>query len=279
MIKTIKYDSANEWKNILVFGAIYGDETCWTVAIDKIINKIERHKIIIKTWSITFVPICNPAAFSSKQRYIEKNLNRVFDDCYNSCSYEEKLANSLTKLVDDCDILIDLHSIPSEWKPFVFQDYQNKEYDELAKIIWIKHIVKWWPAIYSESISSDTISYAYFKNKTWIVVEYGSNNNKKSIQTAKRSVLNVLSYYWVIDNEFYLNNNINQYNEIEAKWYYIKAMEWNFAKNWENLDKINKWELIATYINWEKIYANQDMYIILPYNNAKINNEWFLWWV
>jgi uncharacterized protein len=79
------------------------------------------------------VPIANPSAFNLKKRYVDVNLNRVFKHHENPKNYEEILANELVKLVDENDILLDLHSTHSDDEPFVFLDYKDEKNTFLAK--------------------------------------------------------------------------------------------------------------------------------------------------
>ena len=72
------YKSGKAGPNILFFGAIHGRETCGTVALKKLIEKLSTGALHVQKGSVTCVPVCNPKAFELGVRYCEENLNRVF---------------------------------------------------------------------------------------------------------------------------------------------------------------------------------------------------------
>ena len=145
MIKSFTYTGYNNWNHILVLGAIHGNEKCGTYAIQRIMQDIEQWKINILNGRITFIPICNPIAFKQDTRYVEENLNRIIQKYKKVTSYESKLANILVDYIDSCDYILDLHSMPSSWKPFVFQDVDTVETEEFATSLWLEYIITGWP--------------------------------------------------------------------------------------------------------------------------------------
>jgi predicted deacylase len=114
MIEIISIKGEQPGKKLLILGAIHGNETCGTYAIQEIIQKINEHKIIIKRGSISCIPICNPKAYKAGQRYIEKNLNRTITYHKNPLWYEDLLANEIIKQIKKCDYILDLHSMQSK---------------------------------------------------------------------------------------------------------------------------------------------------------------------
>lgn len=114
MIPSYTFFGKKPGKHVLIFGAIHGNEICGPNAIFQVIHQIQENKIILETGMITFVPICHQKAYESGVRYMEKNLNRVFCKHMKPSYLEEHIANELTGLIDNADILLDIHSIASE---------------------------------------------------------------------------------------------------------------------------------------------------------------------
>lgn len=274
MIKSLQITSGIKWPRLLIFWAIHGNEKCWTIAINKLLDEINNNKISIKCWQVTFVPICNPEAYKNNERYHEINLNRVFKKYENPEKYEEKLANLLTQYVDDCDYLLDIHSMTSNWTPFVFQDYDDSETEKFAKLIWEKYIVKWWPQMYQELDTSDTIWYAHDNGKIWVLIECGKHWDISSNIVAYNTIINACKYLWIIKSEA-VSIDENNFETTIAKKIFFKEKEWKLIKNWNHMDKINKWDIIALYDDWEKIVAEESCYILLPNDQKKLWEEWF----
>lgn len=272
MINKYIFDSKKPWKNILIFWCIHWNEICWELASLEVIKMIEEKQINLKSGKITFVPTANPKAREIMQRYVDENLNRVFKEHKNPQTNEQKLANILTKLVKENDILLDIHSTHSDDEPFVFLDYNDEENNKLAKACLVENILVGWPEIYEKSDASDTCFYAKNNNKVWVTLECWNHYKKESIEVAKKAILNVLATYWNIDFDV---KNINNFNNVLVQKYFIKEKNWKLQQNFNHLDKIKSWEIIANYEDETNIKMPYDWYILLPFLEANIWDEWF----
>ncbi len=276
MIKTKNFNTNNKWPNILLIWAIHWNEKCWTKAINSIIKKIENNEIQIQKWNVTFIPIANQKAFDKEKRYIDINLNRVIKKHKKEDLYEQKLANEIIKIINKNNIVIDLHSSHTDDEEFIFLDYQDNKNKELAESCRIKNIITWWPELYKSTDESDTCKYAHEKWKIAITVECWNHFKEESVKIAENVIINVLSKYWIINNNIETNKII--YNKVNADFYIKKKKEWKLLKNYKHLQKVQKWEIIAEYEDWEKIISDKEYYILLPFYDAKIWDEWFYLW-
>lgn len=265
-----------QWKekgpSLLILGAIHGDEVCWPYAIKKLLKEVSVGKISLIKWQINCVPICNPKAYSKGTRYTENNLNRVFKKHKNPKTYEEALANTLTKYVENCDYILDLHSISSEWNPFVFQDYDDDNTITFCKNIGLKHIITGRTKLDMAHENADTIGYAHSCWKIWAVVECGQHNSKKSKQIAYKSIINTLSWLWITAQKQAASEEVTS---VRVKKVIIKDKAGKFSKHWKHLDQTAKGEILCIYEDWETILASETGYILLPHEGAKIGNERF----
>ncbi len=48
---------------LIVTGAVHGNETCGTRAIERVIDELARGELRIVRGQVTFVPVCNPLAY------------------------------------------------------------------------------------------------------------------------------------------------------------------------------------------------------------------------
>ena len=60
---------------IIITGAVHGNETCGTKAMQRVISDIDSGKLHIAGGHVTFVPITNPLAYAHGERVGDCNLN------------------------------------------------------------------------------------------------------------------------------------------------------------------------------------------------------------
>lgn len=272
-IETYAYNSNQPWLHLIVFWAIHWNETCWTNAINKVIEKINSNKLKLYTWKITLIPVCNPKAYKHKKRYIDKNLNRVFRKTKNPKFYEEIIANKIIDHFDEADVLLDIHSSHSKDWPFTFFDFNNELNLKLVKSLKLKNIITWWQKAYKNTF--DTQKYWNKYNKYWVTIECWNHDDPNSIKIAENAIYNIMKTLKIIK---WKHSELKNYNYINLEKIIVKKFDWYFPKNWKNLDKVNKWEIIWVYNNWKNIIMPYDWYILLPYSDAKIWEEWFYLW-
>lgn len=273
MLEVFEFRSVNPGKSILITGAVHGNEVCGAIASKNIIAKINSSEIKIKRGSVTFIPVSNPEANRLNKRFFEVNLNRVIKKHKNPKLYEEKIANILTDYIKRSDYQLDLHSMHENGKPFVFQD--NPEEAEFAKILGLEYIFVGWPNVYKDSKTVkdySTQSYAHRVKKINCTVECGSHADPKAVEVAEKCILKALSYLDIID---YKDSSASKQNFIDMQKVYFKEYDGELSKNYVELDKIKKGEVIATYNNGKSLVAEYDSLIIFPNKNAKVGEEWF----
>ena len=95
---------------LIVLGAVHGNETCGTKAIERVLCDIEESRLNITSGMVTFVPITNPLAYHRHQRTGDRNLNRNLYPVENPKDFEDHVANWLCPLLAEHDVLLDLHS-------------------------------------------------------------------------------------------------------------------------------------------------------------------------
>jgi uncharacterized protein len=274
MITAHTFSSLLPWKNLLITGAIHGNEHCWTLAIFRIIDEIEQGVIKVLQWSVTFIPICNPEGFKKNKRLIEENLARIFDYYETPNSYEKYCATIIAPYIDRCDILLDIHSGNAKNSKFVFQDIEDWDSYYLASNLWFDLVVHGRPDMYPDDGAKDPSSYAHKQWKTAVVIECGQHNDPEAEGIAYHAIKNFLYHYWLIA-EWWKKSDTSDHVIMKKLVYMEKESVGTFAQERKNGDLIKKWELIWSYEDGQEIVSDLDGYILLPKHNAQAWNEWF----
>ncbi|KKU67687.1 MAG: Succinylglutamate desuccinylase/aspartoacylase [Parcubacteria group bacterium GW2011_GWA2_47_16] len=276
------YKSKKAGPHVLFFGAIHGRETCGTVALKKLADKISAGSLRLQKGSVTCVPVCNPKAFSEGERYCEENLNRVFKRHKHPKSYEAKLANALIGVVDRCDVLVDIHSYSASSTPFVFLDYGTKASRHLAESVGIPKIIKGWAALYGrveevnpKQASYDTARYAHEHGKVSLTVECGKHHSVSAERVAYRTVLNTLKHFGIIAGRRAGLKTVKQKLFQLDRVYFKDSAEDVLAKCWKNFEPVSRGQAIARRADGSVIAAPYQGFVVLPKQNPPVGDEWF----
>lgn len=275
---TFVFDSGKVWKTIVIFWWIHWCEISWVKVVDKLVEDFSRDKIKLLKWKI-ILAYWNEEAIKIWQRDYKYNLNRLFREEYlnsNSSDYEIKRAKELSKIMDNSDTLLDIHSVSSESEPFMFCENIDDE-KKIAKSIYNWKIIVWWWEIAWTLLSWDTDWYMHKQWKVSFTLETWNHNLPWAFEIWYEVSLKLLKYFELIENE----NNFQKSTNQMIKMYKIQTtITWKFSFVWwvYNFKKISKWELI--WVDWENnIYASEDFIILLPnYEKTKPWDEIFYYW-
>ena len=276
MIEKITFDSGVQGKNILILGAVHGNEVAGPNAIFKVIDDIQSYHLNLVSGRLTFVPICNLNAYRNDVRQIDENLNRVI--CYheNPTTYEQCLANEIAMLVEQHDILLDLHSTHCKGDvPFVFCDYPTPENLSLIEAINVDYVLLGWPQIYDgQTDISDysTERWAHECQKTGVTLECGYHKEPKATDVAYNAIINMMIKYHIVDGRV---NDLPSKTAIRLTEYVVKKKRGRLCQEYKHLDAVSKGQKIAEYDDGEILTAPQDGYILLPNMSADIGSEWY----
>lgn len=269
------FDSWKPWKNILILGSIHGDEICGSNAIEQLRQDIITGLYWEISGTITCIPYANSSAHRAWVRQIIHNLNRIF--WTQETTGEHQMARSIEKHILESDFILDLHSFSSGVDPFVFNDYDTPEINQIIQNIPIPYVMTNWTNLYTESTELDTIGFAKKHWKMGITIECGQNQDIRSSDNAYNYIISILNSLWAIDN-----NPKKPYEKqiwITVDTIVRKKENGRFSKEWKNFDPIKKNEIIGIYdsINTE-IRAPYDGVIIMPNTSVEISWEWCYFW-
>ncbi len=276
MIESFCFDGKEEGVTLLVFGAVHGNEIAGKLAINKLIDEINKKNITIKSGKLILVPVCNPLANEKDVRQIDENLNRVMKFHENPKTYEQKLANEICELIKGCDILLDLHSTHCvDDVAFAFCDYVKEYNSKLIDVLDVDYVLEGWPNIYAnqseiEDFSTEKAANDFGKSAT--TLECGYHKGGKAGEIGYDAILKALLCFDMISGE---KPSIKPKIHIMMTEFVIKERDGVLIKNFKHLDEIKKGDAVAKYENGEILVAPNDGYILLPNHDAKIGAEWY----
>src|ERR1043166_1908524 len=121
MIEAHSFHAVQPGKRLLIIGGVHGNEVCGPAAIRKALKPLEGGKLRLKAGSVTFIPVANPEAYRQGKRFTEHNLNRSFQRREFPKLYEEVVQNILAPYLENCDVLLDIHSSRAGGPAFAFR--------------------------------------------------------------------------------------------------------------------------------------------------------------
>jgi uncharacterized protein len=272
-----EFESTLPGAHLVVLGGIHGNETCGPNALRKIISEFQSGKRQLLRGRCTIFPICNPRAHDAGTRYIEENLNRVFEVHANPSSYERHLATEIAPWVAKADALLDIHSMQSQGEPFVFLNAPTPESQELCEALGTDWILQGWPDVYAtkpELLACCTQTFADRYKIPNALVECGRHGDPLADAVAYRAVLGALSLYEMVDDSEAPAAREGRHLRMTDLHVRLSADD-RFPKVWKNFEAFQKGELLAVRATGEEIRAERNGIMILPSQVSALGAEWF----
>lgn len=275
-----RFSSINKGPHLLVLGSIHGNEICGKIAIQRAIELFRRGKWKLKAGTVTFLPVANPLAHKRDIRFVDVNLNRVIKEHKNPKRYEEFLANTIVRLIKECDWLLDIHSFHTRGAPAVFRDFNDKRTKAFCQCFEVECIITGWIQMYEalgkKNVNAgDTVSFAHQHKKPGVVIECGQHSDPKNTKVALTAIENALAHLNLIEGTSKRRKPAKKQGAVRGYKIVLKQKEGELTKIWKNLDKIRAGEVIAVYKDGSCERAPRDGHIILPKPWAKTGEEWF----
>lgn len=275
MLDILTFDSGKPGPTFLVLGSVHGNEKCGTHAIGRAAMELRAGIFSITAGKLVCVPICNPEAYRLNVRYVDANLNRVVKKHDTPVKYEEKIANELVKVIDACDVMLDLHSYTSGVRPFLFIEFDTPEEKAFAAAMHIPYWVTGWGALYADKKDlwqGDTCTYAFEQGKLPLLIECGQHDDPAAAHVGYRSLRAALAHFKLTDSYDAPYAPAPQINKLQSV--VIKKKEGRLLKPWQHLDPVSKGTPILEYEDGEVVTSPVDGVVIMPGPKVKIGEEW-----
>jgi len=292
---------------LLVLGAVHGNETCGTRAIERVLAEFDSGALVLQSGSVTFVPITNPLAYLKKQRMGDRNLNRNLYPNTQPQDYEDRIANVLCPLLAEHDVLLDLHSFHTVGEPFVMVGPKNNTGDlepfayaeqeqALALRVGPRRIVEGWLETYATGVkrrmertlpgeraqllSTDprygvgTTEYMRTQGGYGITLECGQHDDPKAPDVGWHAIRQTLAHLKMVDSSApaaIAGVQLLRLDEVVDKFHVGDQ----FSRAWASYDPVHKGDVIGTRHDGTTVLAPRDGYIVFPNPAAVAGNEWF----
>ena len=279
-IKVVSFSSLSSGKNFTVLGCVHGNEKSGNGGITKVISKIESGEIEIKSGKVTFVPITNIEAYKQNKRFVDRDLNRNLYPKDNPKCNEDFVANILCPILDETDILLDIHSYASQGGAFAFIGNSNESELEYCHNLGVNNFVYGWADAFGSSDktkntkeSMGTTEYARSKGAIGVTVECGQHKNENNEKIAYETIINALVYLDIIDSKHSLKKD-EEFSYVKMKEVFYLEKPSKSEDGLKHYSYFEKGKVIAKYDDGEEIISPYDGYVILP-NKKEVGQTWF----
>jgi predicted deacylase len=291
----------------IVLGAVHGNETAGTRAIERVLEEIDSGALRIVRGTVTFVPITNPLAYRNAQRIGERNLNRNLRPRSEPRDNEDRIANVLCPLLAQHDVLLDLHSFQSPGEAFAMlgpsdntgslEPFTHAAREEaLALRLGPRRIVEGWlatyavgvkqrlqrtpPTEYHQLLNTDpaygvgTTEYMRGQGGYALTLECGQHADPNAPEVGRLAIHNALAHLGMTEASTPTARTDIQFLKLSEVVDRLHADD-SLARGWVSYDAIRVGDLIATRADGTQIKAREDGFIVFPNAGAAPGNEWF----
>lgn len=290
---------------LIVTGAVHGNETAGTKGIVRVIGEIERGEIDIVRGSVTFVPVCNPLAYTKGQRMGDRNLNRRLQPTATPQDHEDRIANALCPLLAEHEVLLDLHSFRSPGRAFVMRGPADNRGElepfahaaaeaELARHVGPNRIVEGWMGAYAAGVARrkaqgltpgavhedpsygvGTTEYMRSQGGYGITLECGQHDDPQGPEVAYTAIRQTLALLGLAEG-IALAPPAAAFECLRLAEVVDRHAEGDrFVKPWTSFDPLAKGEPVAVRADGTELRAPEAGYIVFPDANAAPGHEWF----
>lgn len=281
MIEAYSFHAVQPGKRLLILGGVHGNEVCGPAAIRKALKAFQTGKMRLKKGSVSFLPLANPEAYRQGRRFTEHNLNRSFRRHEAPQLYEERLQNLLVPYLEDCDVLLDIHSYRAGGPAFAFRgpDRVKDAEEALAAALGIHHVIYGWNEAYQAcgmaidpELSTGTTEYARRKGALALTLECGQHKDPKAVGVALKAIQGALEHCGLIEGKNVAANRDLKRTRLKKMFY--KEREGKFLKPWKHLQDVKEGEGLARMENGDLVTAPFTGRIVLPHEAAPVGQEW-----
>jgi len=300
--QSIAFDGQADGPRLIVLGAVHGNETCGTQAIRRIVGEIESGALGLVAGRVTFVPVTNPLAYARHARMGDRNLNRNLAPTDQPAEFEDRIANWLCPLLEQHDVLLDLHSFHTAGEPFVMLGPENNADDlepfarageetALALRLGVHRFVDGWLDTYVAGVARrlacgastheadarygiGTTEYMRAHGGIALTLECGQHADPDAPGVAYRAIRHALAHLGL--------SGAPQPVPVERRealrlYHVVDRVDAGdvFSRDWASFDPIRAGEEIGRRRHGEIVVADSDGSIVFPNPDALPGQEWF----
>ena len=302
-----QYAGLEPGPRLIVTGAVHGNETCGTRAIERIAAELARGEIEIRRGVLTLVPVCNPLAYAKGQRAGERNLNRRLQPGATT-QFEDRVANVLCPWLAAHDALLDLHSFRNPGQPFALRGPANNDgklepfarADEEARLaahLGVTRVVEGWMDAYAGGVERrrarlaahgradeaaiedprygiGTTEYMRSVGGYAVTLECGQHDDPQAPDVGWHAIRQAIALLGLADLP--LQPPPGPFECLRLDHVVDRQHEGDqFIKVWTSFEPLAEGELIARRHDGSEVRAPRAGHIVFPDPNAVPGHEWF----
>ena len=294
LFDTHVFSSDQPGPRLIVLGAVHGNETCGTRAIERLLPQLKDGQLRIAAGQLTLVPVTNRLAYDNRRRIGDRNLNRNLAPTTDPREHEDRIANELCPLLAANEVLLDLHSFHSPGAPFVMLgplDNQGslepfshaREEEALAIRLGVSRAVDGWLDTYaggaqrrgdSAKYGMGTTEYMRTVGGYGLTLECGQHDDPHAPEVAYRAILNTLAHLRMIDAPAPPPQSSMEMLRLSQVVDRADAGD-RFARAWTSFDAVGQGDVIGWRSDGSEVVAPADGFVVFPNDKAQPGSEWF----
>ena len=306
-LRTHGFKALQPGPRLIVLGAVHGNETCGTRAIERVLGELDSGRLRIARGSVTFLPVTNPLAYQRGERAGDRNLNRNLRPSAEPQDFEDRVANALCPLLAEHEVLLDLHSFHTAGEPFAMigpadntgalEPFAHAAREEaLAVRLGPRRIVEGWLETYAAGVKNrlqrtaateraqllntdpsygvGTTEYMRSQGGYAITLECGQHADPRAPDVAYLAIRHTLAHLHLVDGGTpAARHDIELLRLAEVTDRYHAG--YRFTREWASYDPLKAGEQIGTRADGTVVLAPADGFIVFPNPEAAPGNEWF----
>ena len=304
--KSIHYAASRPGPRLVVLGAVHGNETCGTRAIERLVGEIDAGAPALVAGRLTLVPVTNPLAYAMQRRAGDRNLNRRLAPAEAPREFEDHVANWLCPLLAEHEVLLDLHSFSAPGTPFVFigptdnigplEPFAQAPREEaLALRLGVGRAVDGWLDTYARGVARrreiadrfpgatldldprygiGTTEYMRSVGGAAVTLECGRHDDPLAPEVAHRAIVATLAHLRMIeapDPAPAASLECLHLCEVVDKLDAGDAL----VRDWKSFDAVGAGQTIGVRDDGAKVAAPFDGFIVFPNAKGEAGKEWF----
>ena len=303
MLRSHAFAALQPGPRLIVIGGVHGNETCGTEGIERVRAELDGGDLQLLRGRLTMVPVANPLARRRLQREGERNLNRLFQPTPANqapADYEARLTDLLCPLLDQHDVLLDLHSFQSAGEAFAMIGPRNNqgplepfarafEEGQLALHLGTPRVVEGWLDIYAAGLAQrspgqpvdeaalafgwGTNEYMRSRGGYGVTLECGQHDDPSAPDVAQAAIHSALRLLGMVAGPVRapmppeLLRLVSVTDRLDE--------EDQFVREWATFDAVVAGESIALRADGTVLKAERDGFIVFPNSQALPGTEWF----
>ena len=303
--KSVAYAGRAPGPRLIVTGAVHGNEVCGQIALQRLIEAIDRGEIVIARGHLTLVPVTNPLAFHQGTRNGDRNLNRALGPAAIPREFEDHVANWLCPLLSAHDALLDLHSFNAQGKPFVMvgprdnrggvEPFSRARTEEAwVRVLGVDRAVDGWLSTYARGVARrreeagglagtldlnpnygvGTTEYMRSRGGCALTLECGQHRDPQAPEVAWQAVRRSLAFFGLTDEPS--PAPVEQIESLTLHEVIDKRHpDDRFAREWQSFDALAAGDLIGVRQDGQEVRAPGAGRILFPNAAASARQEWF----